>query len=249
MTISSSLTTISASRRPWVTTATEQQRARNALLVLLTAASGAVDAISFLGLGQVFTAVMTGNMVFLGLAIGRGAFGSAARSAASIPGYALGVALGTRLTARAEPGVWPRVVSRALRIEFAIEVVLLTAWITTGGKPGSGADIGLIVLSAIAMGTQSAAVRILDVPSLSTTYLTGTLTWLVTQAATHPSRLRHCGVQGAALVALVIGAITGAVAMQAFPRFAFAIPAALIGCAALGGPLVAAGPAEVTAES
>ena len=241
---------ITAPRRPWVTTATQQQQARNALLVLLTAASGAVDAISFLGLGQVFTAVMTGNMVFLGLAIGRGAFGSAARSAASIPGYALGVALGTRLTARAGPGVWPRVVSRALKVEFTIEVVLLAAWITAGGTPGSGVDIALIVLSAIAMGTQSAAVRILDVPSLSTTYLTGTLTWLVTQAATHPSRLRRCGVQGAALVALVAGAVSGSVAMQAFPRFAFAIPAALIGCAAFGGPSVAAaGPAAPADQS
>jgi uncharacterized membrane protein YoaK (UPF0700 family) len=222
-----------------VTTATQQQQLRNTLLVLLTAASGAVDAISFLGLGQVFTAVMTGNMVFLGLAIGRGAFGSAARSAASIPGYALGVALGTRITARAESGVWPRAVTRALRVELAIELVLLTAWITTSGKPGNGVDIALIVLSAVAMGTQSAAVRILDVPSLSTTYLTGTLTWLVTQAATHPSRLRRCGVQGAALLALVVGAITGAVAMHTFPRYAFAIPAALIACAAVGGGHVA----------
>lgn len=235
MTISSSLPAGAIFRRPWVTTATHQQRVRNALLVMLTAASGAVDAISFLGLGQVFTAVMTGNMVFLGLAIGRGAFGSAARSAASIPGYALGVAMGTRLTARAQSGIWPRAVTRALQVEFTIEVVLLAAWIAAGGHPGSGVDIALIALSAFAMGTQSAAVRILDVPSLSTTYLTGTLTWLVTQLATHPSRLRHCGVQGAALVALVVGATTGALAMQAFPRFAFAIPAALIGCAAFGG--------------
>jgi len=87
----------------------------------------------------------------------------------------------------------------------------------------------LIATSALAMGMQSAAVRILDVPSLSTTYLTGTLTWLVTQLATHPSRLRHCGVQAGALVALVIGAIGGAVIMQIAPRVAFALPAVLIG--------------------
>lgn len=239
MTLNTGLSTMSIPRRPWVASATQQQRVRNALLVLLTAASGAVDAISFLGLGAVFTAVMTGNMVFLGIAIGRGAFSSAARSAASIPGYAAGVALGTHLTRSPDTAVWPRVVTRTLQIEFAVEIALLLGWIGSDGHPGSGADILLIVTSALAMGMQSAAVRILDVPSLSTTYLTGTLTWLVTQLATHPSRLRHCGVQAAALVALVAGATAGAVLMKAAPRFAFALPATLIGVVAFAGRHVA----------
>ncbi len=38
---------------------------------------------------------------------------------------------------------------------------------------------GLIALSAVAMGIQSAAVRRLDVPGIVTTYITGTLTSLV----------------------------------------------------------------------
>lgn len=235
MTSIANLPSFSAARRPWVTTATHQQRVRNLLLVLLTAASGAVDAISFLGLGAVFTAVMTGNMVFLGLALGRGAFGSAARSAASIPGYAVGVAVGTRLTRSPARAVWPRVVTRTLQVEFAVEVLLLIGWISVGGRPGYGIDIALIMLSAVAMGMQSAAVRILDVPSLSTTYLTGTLTWLVTQLATHPSRLRQCGVQGAAIVALVSGATLAAVLMTVAPRLAFGLPAALIGIVAFAG--------------
>ena len=43
---------------------------RNLLLAGLTLSSGAVDAISFLGLGKVFTAFMTGNIAFLGMRIG-----------------------------------------------------------------------------------------------------------------------------------------------------------------------------------
>ena len=43
---------------------------RNLLLDGLTLSSGAVDAISFLGLGKVFTAFMTGNIAFLGMRIG-----------------------------------------------------------------------------------------------------------------------------------------------------------------------------------
>jgi uncharacterized membrane protein YoaK (UPF0700 family) len=37
---------------------------RGWLLVALSAASGAVDAVSWLGLGKVFSAFMTGNLAF-----------------------------------------------------------------------------------------------------------------------------------------------------------------------------------------
>src|SRR3954462_13878546 len=39
-----------------------------ALLLTLTVVTGVVDAVSFLGLGRVFVANMTGNVVFLGFA-------------------------------------------------------------------------------------------------------------------------------------------------------------------------------------
>ena len=42
---------------------------RDLLLKALTVSSGAIDAISFLALGKVFTAFMTGNIVFLGLRV------------------------------------------------------------------------------------------------------------------------------------------------------------------------------------
>jgi uncharacterized membrane protein YoaK (UPF0700 family) len=42
---------------------------RDWLLFALTVSSGAVDAISFLALGKVFTAFMTGNLAFLGMGI------------------------------------------------------------------------------------------------------------------------------------------------------------------------------------
>ena len=45
-------------------------RVHNLLLALLACAAGAVDALSFLRLGDVFTANMTGNTVLLGIAVG-----------------------------------------------------------------------------------------------------------------------------------------------------------------------------------
>jgi uncharacterized membrane protein YoaK (UPF0700 family) len=45
---------------------------RDSRLLALTWAAGSVDAISYLGLGHVFTAMMTGNTVLLGLALAQG---------------------------------------------------------------------------------------------------------------------------------------------------------------------------------
>ena len=39
-------------------------------MAVLTVTAGAVDAISFLALGQVFTALATGNLLFLAFALG-----------------------------------------------------------------------------------------------------------------------------------------------------------------------------------
>ena len=64
------------------------------LLLLLTCAAGAVDAISYLGLGHVFTAMMTGNTVLLGLAVGQGHLGAAVRSVVALIGFSLGVIVG-----------------------------------------------------------------------------------------------------------------------------------------------------------
>ena len=49
-------------------------RVRHWLLAALTVSSGAVDAISFLALGKIFTAFMTGNVAFLGMGAYRHAF-------------------------------------------------------------------------------------------------------------------------------------------------------------------------------
>ncbi len=69
--------------------------ARRDLLVLgLTWSAGFVDAISFLGLGSVFTANMTGNTMLLGIALGRGDLPGALRSLIALAGFCLGATAG-----------------------------------------------------------------------------------------------------------------------------------------------------------
>src|SRR6476620_2078995 len=101
---------------------------RNWLLDALTISSGAIDAISFLGLGKVFTAFMTGNIAFLGMRLAGSPIAPRYTWVlASMAGFAVGVYLGTtivRLSTKAavtggeqKPGtMWPKGTTRALGV-------------------------------------------------------------------------------------------------------------------------------------
>ena len=85
--------------------------ARNFLLDGLTLSSGAVDAISFLGLGKVFTAFMTGNFAFLGMRVaGSPVAPRIGLLLASMGGYAAGIYIATRIVRRSQPTtlLWPQ---------------------------------------------------------------------------------------------------------------------------------------------
>ncbi|MGN6697263.1 MAG: YoaK family protein, partial [Thermomicrobiales bacterium] len=65
---------------------------RDTLLLLLAGAAGSLDAISYLGLGHVFTANMTGNTVLLGVALAQRDMPAALRNAVALVGFGVGVA-------------------------------------------------------------------------------------------------------------------------------------------------------------
>ena len=62
------------------------------MLLVLTCAAGLVDAISYLEMGHVFTAMMTGNTVLLALAIGQGEVMAALRSTLALVAFSVGAA-------------------------------------------------------------------------------------------------------------------------------------------------------------
>src|SRR6059058_6174958 len=91
----------------WVTTmAKEPHRDRilPALLYLFTAVTGLIDAVSFISLGHVFTANMTGNVVFLGFAAAGAPGLSVARSGTALAAFAVGALLAGRMTAAMRTG-------------------------------------------------------------------------------------------------------------------------------------------------
>ena len=92
-----------------------------AALLTLIAVTGLVDAVSYLRLGRVFVANMTGNVVFLGFTADPHSGLSAAASIIAIAGFVLGALAGGRAAnalAAARPGRW-------LAITFAAEAVIL----------------------------------------------------------------------------------------------------------------------------
>jgi uncharacterized membrane protein YoaK (UPF0700 family) len=169
---------------------------RESMLLVLTLAAGSVDAISYLGLGYVFTAMMTGNIVLLGLAIAQGQALAGLRSIVALIGFAIGVLLGAVIVERESKQTdWPPPVTATLALETGLIAVFAATYYFTGTARTAGITNFLIVLLAVAMGTQSAAVRRLGVPGIATTYITGTLTslmvdllgWLRSIAAPLPS--------------------------------------------------------------
>lgn len=146
--------------------------------------SAATDAVSYLGLGHVFPANMTGNTVLLGIGLATGDHGAAARSATALGAFLLGAAAG----GAAVPG---RVSRRMFLVVVAVEAGLLGGmggwWLALGTPTPQGrVRYALILLAGLTMGAQSALVRSLAVP-VSTTYITGTWTALSAGVA---SRLR-----------------------------------------------------------
>src|ERR1700682_845197 len=182
-------------------------RFRDLLLNGLAVSSGAVDAISFLALGKVFSAFMTGNIAFLGLRVaGAGAPGAVA-ILVSLAAFAVGVYLSTRIVKPSEgSGMWPRGVTVALGASLIAHAVFLVVWFASNGQPTVDVAHVLLASWALAMGMQSAAVRTLHVDGVFTTAATATIIYLAGDltnwSATVAGRRGLAGV----LVSLFIGA-------------------------------------------
>jgi uncharacterized membrane protein YoaK (UPF0700 family) len=159
---------------------------RNAMLVMLSLAAGCEDAVGFLGLGQIFVANMTGNTVLLCLALGQAKGQAALRAVVALAGFVAGVGAGAAIFGRDQEGSsWSPGVTVALAAELVVLIAFAVGWVPSGAEPEGREVYPLILLPALAMGVQSAAVRRLGIPGVATTYITGTLTGLAEGAIEH----------------------------------------------------------------
>jgi uncharacterized membrane protein YoaK (UPF0700 family) len=178
-------------------------------LMVLTVVSGLVDAVSYLGLGHVFTANMTGNVVLLGFAAAGAPGFSIPASLASLGSFLVGAAGAGRITS----GIGSR--RRWLLVAMAIEGVLAGGAAVVASSTstiGSGwPRYAVIVLMAFAMGVRNSTIRRLAVPDVTTTVLTMTLTGLAADSTLAGGSNPKVGRRTTAVVAMLVGAIVGAV--------------------------------------
>lgn len=204
-------------------------RHRTARIVALAVNSGATDAIGFLALGGAFTSVMTGNMILLGLSVNNPSL--AVRTVAAIISYIAGASVGARVAGQAAPSdpPWPREVTRALVVEWAIFVAYAIGWYAAGSRPSASLQLGLLMLNATALGVQSAAIQRFGIAGLSTTYLTGTLTTVVARLAQRrPVREVVTSLQ--ILGGLIAGAATGGALVRFAPPIVPVVQLSSLGC-------------------
>src|SRR5260370_17847800 len=174
-------------------------RIRDLLLNVLTVSSGAIDGISFLERGKVVSAVMTGNIAFLGLRVAGAGGPGVVAIFTSMAAFAAGVYLSTRIVKHsADSGIWPQRVTVALGVSLIPHAAFLAVWFATNGQPSIDLAHVLLGFWGLAMGMQSAAVRTLHVEGVFTTAATATVIFLVgdvtTWSATVVERRRLAGV-------------------------------------------------------
>jgi len=197
------------------------------MLLSLSVATGIVDAVSYLKLGHVFVANMTGNIVFLGFAAAGAPMIDALASVLALAAFLVG----TRIAALA----FGRSTSSSEHIIGYVAageaVLLVTSTVIAATVPigeGAAGRYGIAIVLALAMGMQNFVARKLSVPDITTTVLTMTITALAVGGAGTARRV-------AAIASMLLGAFIGGI----FVLHLGVVSAFLIAAFALGGVAVA----------
>jgi uncharacterized membrane protein YoaK (UPF0700 family) len=201
-------------------------------LLVLTFTTGLVDATSYLGLGHVFTANMTGNVVLLGFGIA---------GSRGLPVVAPLVSLGAFLVGSGAGGVLarrladrhPRHIAFALAIEVSLLAVAALAAAAIDVRRGAVSGDALIALIALAMGVRNATVRKIAVADLTTTVLTMTLTGLAADSPLFGGTGKGSARRASAALGMLAGALAGALLVKTSLILPLAAAATLALAAAL----------------
>jgi uncharacterized membrane protein YoaK (UPF0700 family) len=179
------------------------------LLVAMTVVTGLVDSFSYLLLGHVFVANMTGNVVFLAFAVAGAQGFSIAASVVALVSFGLGSVLGGRIVQH-----FGNHRGHHVAVATATQALLLTAAMVlalAGAQPfGAGVRYALIIVLAGALGVQNSSVRRLAVPDLTTTVLTLTVTGIGADSALGGGKGSKSGRRLISVAAMFLGALVGA---------------------------------------
>jgi uncharacterized membrane protein YoaK (UPF0700 family) len=217
-------------------------------LLVLTFSAGLIDAVSYLGIGHVFTANMTGNIVFLGFGIAGGTGLPVVAPLISLAAFLLGAGGGGILASRMADQRSEHL-ARALSMETLL--IGVAAIVTAAANVHANAVSGdlVIALLALSMGMRNATVRRIAVPDLTTTVLTMTLTGLAADSPLFGGSGKGSTRRIAAVLTMLTGALVGAL-LRKTSLFLPLVVAAALACLSLVMYRSAAGHrSEVTAPS
>jgi uncharacterized membrane protein YoaK (UPF0700 family) len=201
-------------------------------LLTLTFTTGIVDGVSYLGLGHVFTANMTGNVVLLGFGIAGGYHLPVLAPIVSLLAFLIGAGVGGMLATRT---VARHYLHFGLTLVIEFSVLVITTVIAALKTPHVGA-VGaylVIALLALAMGVRNQTVRKIGVPDLTTTVLTMTLTSLAGDSPLAGGKSRGTVRRTAAVVIMLAGALVGALELKTSITLPLATAAALAAATAV----------------
>lgn len=201
-------------------------------LLALTFVTGIVDGVSFLGLAQVFSAMQTGNVIFLGFGIAGEGGAPIGAPLAALVAFVLGGAVAV-LVARGSHGTLG--LGATLAAEAALLAAAACAAAATDPASGETAACAIVALLSFAMGLRNATARRLGGQNLATTVLNLTPIALAPASAAGVASARDLGERAAALTAILAGATVGALLLE----LALWVP--LLAAAAVSAVAAAAG--------
>ena len=178
------------------------------ILVALTVVTGLVDAFSYLVLGHVFVANMTGNVVFLAFALVGAPGFSVLASVVALAAFSVGALTGGRLSVVARHrGHMVVLVGTLQALLVAVAVVVDSVAHTPGRGP---LRYALIAVLSLSMGAQNAMARKLAVPDLTTTVLTLTITGISADSRLAGGGGSKAGRRLVSALSMSLGALVGA---------------------------------------
>jgi len=190
-----------------------QRHLRLWLMLNLTAVTGALDAVGYLGLDRVFTGNMTGNVVILGMGIAAHDSLPVAGPLIALFGYISGAATVGRLIRGRRRG-WNTIVTVTMfgnAVVLAIVAVVLQVILESGDSV-----VGIAVAATIAgvMGAQASVARFLAVTDMTTVVVTSTLTSYASETLMLGglAALKHRRLW--AVVTIFCGALAGSLMMK-----------------------------------
>ena len=177
-----------------------------AVLLVLTAIAGSLDAVAFVSLGGTFVGNQTGTVLLLVMGATDRAPVETGAAAASLGSFIVGAALAGRVLPTTAPGrPWPQHTRTVLLVEVAL--------IASGAALSAIDDIhsaAVVAPIALAMGLQAGLARRVALPYLTAAFITGATTDGAMKSPLGDRSTRWWWLAGMPILALVVGAAIGA---------------------------------------